>query len=63
MTILQQASRRVAAPILRRNTVNNIARRTMMAFEDHARLRVSWVLFVVVDSKKDFMTQRQNRIR
>lgn len=58
MTILQQASRRIAAPILRRNTVNNITRRTMMAFEDHARLRVSLVIFVVIDSEKDYMTQK-----
>mmetsp|Transcript_21762 Transcript_21762/g.53959 ORF Transcript_21762/g.53959 Transcript_21762/m.53959 type:complete len:115 (+) Transcript_21762:77-421(+) len=40
MSTFQLASRRVFLPSCRRsNVVHSVARRTMMAFEDHARLR------------------------
>lgn len=42
MSTFQLASRRVFLPSCRRtNVVQSVSRRTMMAFEDHARLRVS----------------------
>ena len=54
MSTFQLASRRVFLPPLRQsNVVNNVGRRSMMAFEDHARLRVRMHLLIDCKTNDD----------